>query len=217
MDEKNTSNIKKEAENVKDESKKVNINFFKKLKISIFDFDKYYIIAGESFKRTTLYLTEIIIIFSLIIALIFLFKIDGIFTDYNNYKASNDVSTYTYKVAEGYELTSKQLDILTNAGLGSIFVYLWIFTFIVYFITGLINVLAISVSALTLPTILQLIYIVVNFYTGFTMKYFQVMYLLITYVYILAAMLMLKSNLIKRKTEVTKKIEKNGKEDTENS
>ena len=42
------------------------------------------------------------------------------------------------------------------------------------------------------------------------MKYFQVMYLLITYVYILAAMLMLKSNLIKRKTEVTKKIEKNG-------
>lgn len=240
MDEKNTSNIKKEAENVKDESKKVNINFFKKLKISIFDFDKYYIIAGESFKRTTLYLTEIIIIFSLIIALIFLFKIDGIFTDYNNYKASNDVSTYTYKVAEGYELTSKQLDILTNAGLGSIFVYLWIFTFIVYFITGLINALAISVlgiitekfiglplkytavyaisvSALTLPTILQLIYIVVNFYTGFTMKYFQVMYLLITYVYILAAILMLKSNLIKRKTEVTKKIEKNGKEDTENS
>lgn len=232
MDERNTSNIKEKIENEKNEPKKVNMNFFKKIKISIFDFDKYYTIAGESFKRTTLYLAEIIIIFSLVIALIFLFKIDKIFSDYDAYKASNDSSTYTYKITDGYTLTGSQMDILANAGLGNMFVYLWIFTFIVYFITGLINALAISVigiitekfiglplkysavyaisvSALTLPTILQLIYIIINFYTGFTMNYFQVMYLLIAYVYILAAMLMLRSNLIKKKTEVSKKIEKN--------
>lgn len=232
MDERNTSNIKEKIENEKNEPKKVNMNFLKKIKISIFDFDKYYTIAGESFKRTTLYLAEIIIIFSLVIALIFLFKIDKIFSDYDAYKASNDSSTYTYKITDGYTLTGSQMDILANAGLGNIFVYLWIFTFIVYFITGLINALAISVigiitekfiglplkysavyaisvSALTLPTILQLIYIIINFYTGFTMNYFQVMYLLIAYVYILAAMLMLRSNLIKKKTEVSKKIEKN--------
>lgn len=232
MDERNTSNIKEKIENEKNEPKKVNMNFFKKIKISIFDFDKYYTIAGESFKRTTLYLAEIIIIFSLVIALIFLFKIDKIFSDYDAYKACNDSSTYTYKITDGYTLTGSQMDILANAGLGNIFVYLWIFTFIVYFITGLINALAISVigiitekfiglplkysavyaisvSALTLPTILQLIYIIINFYTGFTMNYFQVMYLLIAYVYILAAMLMLRSNLIKKKTEVSKKIEKN--------
>ena len=69
--QKNSVDIKNENEN----QKKAKMNFFKKLKISIFDFDKYYIIAGESFKRTTLYLTEIIIIFSLIISLVLLFRV----------------------------------------------------------------------------------------------------------------------------------------------
>ena len=222
-----------------EEPKKVNINFFKKLKISIFDFDKYYEIAGESFNRSFLYLAEIFIIFSLVISFIFMFKINEVFNDFNNYKFTNsDISEYTYKIADGYELTGEQLEILSKAGLTNIFVYVWIFTFLIYFITGLINVLAISVlgiitekairlplkysaifsitiSATTLPTILYLIYIVVNFYTKFTMPYFQVMYLLISYIYLIAAMLMLKSNLIKRKLKIITTIEKNGNEKTE--
>ena len=222
-----------------EEPKKVNINFFKKLKISIFDFDKYYEIAGESFNRSFLYLAEIFIIFSLVISFIFMFKINEVFNDFNNYKFTNsDISEYTYKIADGYELTGEQLEILSKAGLTNIFVYVWIFTFLIYFITGLINVLAISVlgiitekairlplkysaifsitiSATTLPTILYLIYIVVNFYTKFTMPYFQVTYLLISYIYLIAAMLMLKSNLIKRKLKIITTIEKNGNEKTE--
>lgn len=225
------SNLKNEPTK-NEEPKKVNINFFKKLKISIFDFDKYYEIAGESFNRSFLYLAEIFIIFSLVISFIFMFKINEVFNDFNNYKFTNsDISEYTYKIADGYELTGEQLEILSKAGLTNIFVYVWIFTFLIYFITGLINVLAISVlgiitekairlplkysaifsitiSATTLPTILYLIYIVVNFYTKFTMPYFQVMYLLISYIYLIAAMLMLKSNLIKRKLKIITTIEK---------
>ena len=168
-----------------------------------------------------------------------MFKINEVFNDFNNYKFTNsDISEYTYKIADGYELTGEQLEILSKAGLTNIFVYVWIFTFLIYFITGLINVLAISVlgiitekairlplkysaifsitiSATTLPTILYLIYIVVNFYTKFTMPYFQVMYLLISYIYLIAAMLMLKSNLIKRKLKIITTIEKNGNEKTE--
>lgn len=232
------SNLKNEPTK-NEEPKKVNINFFKKLKISIFDFDKYYEIAGESFNRSFLYLAEIFIIFSLVISFIFMFKINEVFNDFNNYKFTNsDISEYTYKIADGYELTGEQLEILSKAGLTNIFVYVWIFTFLIYFITGLINVLAISVlgiitekairlplkysaifsitiSATTLPTILYLIYIVVNFYTKFTMPYFQVMYLLISYIYLIAAMLMLKSNLIKRKLKIITTIEKNGNEKTE--
>ena len=232
------SNLKNEPTK-NEEPKKVNINFFKKLKISIFDFDKYYEIAGESFNRSFLYLAEIFIIFSLVISFIFMFKINEVFNDFNNYKFTNsDISEYTYKIADGYELTGEQLEILSKAGLTNIYVYVWIFTFLIYFITGLINVLAISVlgiitekairlplkysaifsitiSATTLPTILYLIYIVVNFYTKFTMPYFQVMYLLISYIYLIAAMLMLKSNLIKRKLKIITTIEKNGNEKTE--
>ena len=234
------SNINEEKQNVsrKEDAKKVNINFFKKLKISIFDFDKYYEIAGESFKRTIIYLAEIFVIYALVVVLMLTFKMNKILDDYNIYKESNtDVSSYSYEVVDGLELKSNQLEAIEKAGIENMFLYLWISSFIVYFITGLINsfaisvigiitkkfislplkysaVYAISVSAITLPTILQLIYIVVNFYTGFTMQYFQVMYLLIAYIYILAGMIMLKNNILKKKIEIVAKIGKNKKEDT---
>lgn len=64
-----------------------------------------------------------------------------------------------------------------------------------------------SLHALTLPIILNLIYIIVNLFTGFTIKYFQVMYSTISYIYIVAAILMIKADFIKRGQELSKIIE----------
>lgn len=234
--QKNSVDIKNENENYK-ETKMI---FFKKVKISIFDFDKYYEIAGESINRTILYVAEIFIIFSFVISLVLLFRVKSIFDDFSNYKSNNsDISSYTYKITEGYELSGEQLNTLSNTNLGNIFAYFWIFTFIIYFFTGLLNILAISIlglitvkfirlplkysaifaisaSAITLPTILQLIYIVVNFYTGFIINNFLIMYLLISYIYLIAAILMLRANLIKKQNEIIAKIKKEEKENTEN-
>ena len=62
----------------------------------------------------------------------------------------------------------------------------------------------IAVHALTLPLVLNMIYIVLNFFTGITIKYFQVMYTTIAYIYIITAILMIKSDYIKNQMEVQK-------------
>lgn len=66
---------------------------------------------------------------------------------------------------------------------------------------------ALSIYSLTLPIVLTCIYNIVYIFTGFVIKYFDVMYLLIAYVYIIAAILMIKYDLIKQNEELQKIIE----------
>ncbi len=66
---------------------------------------------------------------------------------------------------------------------------------------------ALSIYSLTLPITLSCIYNIVYILTGFVIKYFNVMYLLIAYVYIIAAILMIKYDLIKQNEELQKIIE----------
>lgn len=68
-----------------------------------------------------------------------------------------------------------------------------------------------ALHALTLPIILNIIYIIVNLFTGFTIKYFQVMYSTISYIYIVTAILIIKSDFIKRGQELSKIIEEQQK------
>ena len=68
-----------------------------------------------------------------------------------------------------------------------------------------------SVYSLTLSIILYMIYIVINIFTGFTIKYFEIAYNAIAYIYIITAMLMIKSDLIKQQIEVGKILEEQKK------
>lgn len=80
-----------------------------------------------------------------------------------------------------------------------------------------------AIHSLTLPIILNLIYVIVNLFTGFTIKYFQVMYSTISYIYIVVAILMIKIDFIKRGQELSKiikeqqKIREEYQEDIENN
>ena len=86
---------------------------------------------------------------------------------------------------------------------------------IIGYITGLIlrlqlkfiAMIKLAIHALTLPIILNLLYIIVQAIFNFEIKYFDVMYIGVTYIYIIAAILMIKSDLIKRGQELTKIIE----------
>ena len=111
-------------------------------------------------------------------------------------------------------------------------VYLSIFitTYFMYTISTLIDVLALSllviiiskmarialkysqcvmiaIYALTLPIIVNLIYSCANVFTGFYMSYFQIMYTLISYIYIVAVILIMRSELIKKKEIIKATIE----------
>ena len=110
---------------------------------------------------------------------------------------------------------------------GSIYIVMFVYLFIVYFISILLDVLLLSVlayivsrisnirlkfapsfgiavHAITLPVILNLIYIIVNLFTGFTIKYFQLMYNTISYIYVIVAILMIKTDFIQRQMELIK-------------
>lgn len=69
----------------------------------------------------------------------------------------------------------------------------------------------ISIYALTLPIILTMLYNVAYYLAGFYTEYFRIVYLLISYVYIVAVILMIKSDLLKQQIEVSKVVEEQKK------
>ena len=72
-----------------------------------------------------------------------------------------------------------------------------------------------SVYSITLSTILQLIYIIVNTFTGFNVKYFDLMYTAISFICLTAAIFMIKSDVIRQQIELMKVIEAKKQEQEE--
>lgn len=64
-----------------------------------------------------------------------------------------------------------------------------------------------SIYALTLSIILTMLYQIAYYLFGFYTEYFRLVYLLISYVYIVAVILMIKSDLLKQQVEVAKIVE----------
>ena len=133
-----------------------------------------------------------------------------------------------------YNITSldkqKIIDYVNNNSLQiytSVFVTMFIYMFVVYLASILVDALVLgflayliarifrmkikysasfsmSVHALTLSIILNMVYIIINGFTGWTVKYFQFMYTAISYIYIVTAILMIKTDYMKRQAEVEK-------------
>ncbi len=83
-----------------------------------------------------------------------------------------------------------------------------IFGYLVSRIVGIpLNIaktLSLSIYAMTLSLLLSMLYSVVYSFTGFVIQYFSVMYLIIAYIYIIAAILIIKSDLLKQQAELQK-------------
>ena len=114
------------------------------------------------------------------------------------------------------------------------FTIVFIYVYIIYFISTILDAVMLAilgfifarivgikikfkatfnmgVYALTLPIILNIIYIMVNAFTGFNVKYFQWMYTTISYIYMIVAILMIKTDLINRQVELMKIVEEQEK------
>lgn len=281
--------------------KEIKLSFFKRLKMSLLDFDKYFIIAGEGVGRAMLYLVKLMLLFSLVMTSAFVIKIaqlmdqatayvkeqipnfyfqnDQFFVEsdsnvtienyqyinakivlsnaetYNEEELKNfdgmavallknkiilkqenstSIITRTYKeINEIYNINElnkeKVIDYFRGENaytvLANIFAIIFIVVFITYFITVILDIIAlsllgyiisrviriplkysaiysISVSAITLSIIINLIYIIINLFTGFIIPYFQAMYTLISYICLIAALWIIKSELIKKKIQI---------------
>ncbi len=69
----------------------------------------------------------------------------------------------------------------------------------------------IGIYALTLPILLNILYIVVNTLTGFTIQNFSWMYTTISYIYVIVAIFMIKSDFIDKQVELMKIMEEQEK------
>ena len=78
----------------------------------------------------------------------------------------------------------------------------WITTIIARIKMKFVAIYNMAVYSLTLPMILNILYVVVNYFTDFTITYFQVGYITIAYIYLAATIFILKDDVIKKMQEV---------------
>lgn len=109
----------------------------------------------------------------------------------------------------------------------SVFLTIFVYAFIMYLLTTISNAVLLSffgyittllarikiryaaifnmsVYALTLSIVLNMLYVAINIFITFNMEYFQVMYVAVAAIYLVAAILILKTEFIKQQFELTK-------------
>lgn len=225
--------MKKEvAKKILRETGIIYIPWYKKIKISISDFERYPEMAAEGVQRALSYLAILMLVFSLIFGAGIIINLKEIVTN------STTLSENMYpKIDEDMkkliiESREELIQTLNNPeeNIGdyiTIIIVTFLNVFLAYFIFTLMNILFLSVFgtltsliagmkiryraifnmtvyAITLSTILQLVYLVMNLFVNFEVKYFDLMYTAIAYVCLVAAIFMIKSDVIKEQIELIK-------------
>ena len=290
------------------------LSFLEKIKISIFDFDGYQILAAEKISRTIGYIVLLIIIFSIVITLSYVYQMTEMINKtknyieteiaeitYDNYELSiktnneenyseidvddlltakiiintqttdeeqiqksideissqengililkdriiiknefvTNLSEYSYKdISEEYNINkidkTEIINMLSGQNLTKFLLVfatvMFIYLFTLYLSSLLIDIFLLAILAyivtriaglrlrltavyniasysLTLPVIMNIIYFVINRFTGFTIEYFQIMYTAVASIYIITAVLMIKSDVIRKQYELSKIVE----------
>lgn len=104
-----------------------------------------------------------------------------------------------------YSFVMYLLTTLSNAVFLSIFGYLT--TWMARIKMRFVAIFNMSIYALTLSIFLNIIYIAVNIFIDFNIEYFQVMYVSVAAIYLVAAIFLLKTEFIKRQAELMKIVE----------
>ncbi len=150
---------------------------------------------------------------------------DPIIYTYTDIFSSFEIETFTKQDILSY-LNSSQIIWMYI----TMFLVLCIYSFILYLIINTINIFFLSivgyfttilarikiryiaifnmsVYATTLSILLNAIYVGINIFVDFNIEYFQVMYTAVASIYLIAAIFMLKSDIIKKQIELMKIIE----------
>lgn len=206
----------------------IKIPFFKRLKKAVIDFESYSDFAVEKLNIAIKYFAKLMIIFSILISIAFTYKFSTIVNNdeqmqiMHNQLADNGIDLKLVDELINYVKNNNNAELYLTFGLSTA-----VYIFATYFILGLFDALLVcivgiiisritrirlkykpiyimSIYALTLPIILNCIYIIVNAFTGFTIGYFPIVYNVIAYIYIVTAILMIKTDFIEQQRELMK-------------
>lgn len=142
--------------------------------------------------------------------------------DYNEMFKQMGITNFTKQDVINYAHSSQIVNLYI-----SIFLTILIYSFIMYFLTTISNIIFLSifgylttwiakirmryvavfnmsVYAFTLSIILNMIYVAINIFVEYKMEYFQVMYVAVAAIYLVAAIFILKADFIKKQAELIK-------------
>lgn len=144
----------------------------------------------------------------------------------------NGEIAYSYEDIEGNINKNELLEGIRDTRLyWIIFAYVLTTVLIMYLVSTLINTLALSIvgniiskmiglplkysaifgvsaSSMSLPIVISLIYAILNLITGFTIENFQIMYTIISYIYLIISLIIMRINIVKNNIDVITKIKK---------
>ena len=209
-------------------------SFFNKLIISIKNFEKYPELAIKNWKEVLSYIIKLLLIFTAISSIAYSYIIPKQIKEisdeeFTSITTATNMNLFTkQEILEYFEDTNQILLYVKIYAI--VFVYLLIFnilsvffevillTFFGYIATIFmrlrirLNALCkIAIHSLTLPIILKTIFILVENFTTFRVKYFEFMYIGIACVYIITAISMLRMDIIKNKDELMNILEEQKK------
>lgn len=218
--------------NTPNKAKYIKPNFFKKVWYSITKFEKYPEMAALGAKQAIIYFSELMIIFSIIFTVAYVYYVSNVAEyeekdlNFSQKMASQLIDKSTYNAGQIEEITE-----MLNENMGpSIALAMGISCFIAFSLSTLLDVFTLSVFglltciiakikinykavfnmsiyALTLSTILKIIYMVIRLLTNYEIKYFEIMYIAVAYISLASAIFMIKSDVIKQQIELMKIIE----------
>lgn len=155
--------------------------------------------------------------------------------DYKELFSEMGITEFNKQEIVEYLTSSNMMSVYLN-----LFLALFVYAFVIFYINTLcyiamialvgyvatlilklkirfVAVFNMAVYAVTLPTILNIIYLIVNAFYNYTINYFDIMYILVASIYVIAAVFMIKSEFNKKQGEVQKivEVEKEVKEEME--
>ena len=221
-----------------EEERIVKIPHYKKFWYSITKFEKYPEMAAEGVGRAFLYYIWLFFIFAIIIAIGLVIRFSQIDEQQLFELEDNIIQQLDYpEEVKDALINFIEQDMKTTQGYILYGIVSTIYTFFIYSISALIDILILSVFGLltsliskmkmryraifnmsiysiTISTVLQLIYIYISMFTNFEIAHFDVMYTTVAFICLAAAILMIKSDVIKQQLELMKIIEIKKEEDS---
>lgn len=199
-------------------------SFFKKVIISIKNFEKYEDFALETTGKSMQYLIILVLIFSIIVYALFLYKF-SISDEQGLEFFKKNILNLDYEDYQIESIQIEQVEELLVQIKHTAVIPIWIFmlylssTIVDALILGVLGIIVafmsrmkikfralfrMGIHALTLPIILNIIYMIVNSLTGFKIEAFSWMYVTISYIYMIVAILMIRTDIINRQIELIK-------------
>lgn len=203
----------------KDDNK---ISFFKRVIISAKDFERYEDFALETTGKSIQYLIILVLIFSIIVYGLFLYKF-GISDEQGLEFFRKNILNLEYEDYQVGMIKIEQIEEIILQVKHTAVIPIWLFilylsnTIIDALILGLLGIVVsfmakmkikfvalfrMGIHALTLPILLNMIYMIVNSLTGFRIEAFSWMYVTISYIYMIVAILMIRTDIINRQMEL---------------